>query len=332
MGVSCFLANYSTTKSFTDVGARISFVFGADPTASVKYDHSQLESLLVEYGYPTGLMSGLSTGKTISGNTGYEKLPDVPDEKGFRHVGWIIDGKEYPVNQAFVKASAHTAKSVWVGLPAVTYDHKGLVELSDDPDSVSGLNNGIEIKDHDRYEQLPSRDGCTHVGWRVEFDGRTVDVGPTDKLVTRQSHTAVSLWTKTPTVTFDHSQLTDLVGKDAKGVSDLQTSMAIGKSSKYPQLPNTAGYRHVGWVIDGEQVGSTAGLVSQETHEAESVWEKITIIPIFPDSDDDADVIEVIVQKDSEPWIDRNGKTVLLVAIVVAIIAELAVLSISRKR
>ncbi len=309
-------------------GTRLAMVFETDPVTTVTYDHSGLEELLKEYGYPTTLMSDLPTKPTATGK--YDQLKDVAD---FRHVGWIVDGFQYPADSAFAKTSSHTAKSVWVGLPAVTYDHSGLIEASDDRYSVSGLSNGLEIKDHDCYEQLPSRDGYAHVGWRIEIEGqKDVEVGPTDKFVTRQSHTAVSLWTKIPTVTFDHSNLTDIVGATAKGVSDLQTSMAIEGNSAYPKLPNTAGYRHVGWVIDGEQVGPTAGLVSQETHDAESVWEKITIIPIFPDADDDADVIEVIVPKDSEPWLDRNGRTVLLVAIVVAIIAELAVLTISRKR
>ncbi len=195
------------------------------------------------------------------------------------------------------------------------------------------MSNGLEIKNHDRYEQLPDRDGFAHVGWRIEIEGqKDVEVGPTAKFVTRQSHTAISLWVEIRTVTFDHSGLTDIVGTAAKGISDLETSMVIDGNSKYPQLPNTAGYRHIVWDIDGQVVAPTANLVSQETHDAKSLWEKIAIIPIFPDSDDDADVIEVIVQKDSEPWIDRNGKTVLVVAIVVAIIAELAVLCISRKR
>ncbi len=310
------------------IGGRLAFVFDTDPTASVKYDHSQLESLLKEYGYPLDLMSNIEKEPTVPGK--YDQLKDVGE---FRHVGWIIDAVECPATSTFLRNSSHTAKSVWVGLPAVTYDHSVLVDVSGDRHSVEGLSNGLEIKNHDRYEQLPDRDGFAHAGWRIEIEGQDdVEVGPTAKFVTRQSHTAVSLWVEIQTVTFDHSGLTDIVGTNAKGVSELETSMVIQGDSKYPQLPNTAGYRHVGWVIDGEQVGPTAGLVSQETHDAKSVWEKIPIIPIIPDADDDADVIEVIVPEDSESWIDKNGRNVLLAAIVMAIIAELAVLCISRKR
>ncbi len=53
------------------------------------------------------------------------------------------------------------------------------------------------------------------------------------------------------------------------------------------------------------------------------------MIPIIPD---DEEAIEVVVEKDSEPWLDKNGKTILLIAVVVAIITELAVLTISRRR
>ncbi len=312
-------------------GSRLAMVFETDPVVSVEYDHSGLEELLKEYGYPTDLMSDLEKKPKTSGK--YDQLKDVAD---FRHVGWIVDGQEYPATSDFAKTSSHTAKSVWVGLPAVTYDHSELIEASDDRYSVSGLSNGLEIKNHDCYEQLPDRDGFAHVGWRIEIEGqKDVEVGPTAKFVTRQSHTAVSLWVEIRTVEFDHSNLTDTVGTTAKGISDLQTSMVIQGNSKYPQLPNTAGYRHVGWLIEIEgqedvEVGPTGNLVSQDTHTAKSIWKRI-IIPIIPD-EGDADAIEVIVPEDSEPWIDRNGKTVILVAIVVAIIAELAVLSISRKR
>ncbi len=304
-------------------------VFDADPTAVVEYDHSNLEALLEKYDFPVDSASELQSGIAIAGNKGYEQLPDVPDEDGFRHVGWIVNGVQYPADNDFVSKRSHAAKSVWVGLPAVTYDHSQLVEATGDPGSRSGLNNGLEIEGNDGYEQLPNRDGYTHVGWMIG----DVKVGPTDPFVTLRSHVAVSLWSAIPTVIFSHSNLKEIVGTEAEGISELATSMIIEGHPNYPQLPETAGYKHVGWDIGGTIVNPTAELLYDTTHTAKSVWEKKSDsarpIPIIPDEEEP---IEVIVEKDSEPWLGKNGKSVLLIAVIVAIIAELAVLTISRKR
>ncbi len=327
-GISFMNARMATNASGENLGGRLAFAFDADPAATVvpdvTYNHDDLRALLKESGYSEDLADRLP-GKP-EGKETYDCLGEVAE---FRHAGWIVDGKLYPADYPFVKTEDHEARSVWVRLPAVTYDHTGLIELSQDRSSTVGLSNGLGIGGHERYEQLPIRNGYAHVGWRIVTEGgEEVEVGPTDKFVTRQSHKAASLWTEVPTVVFDHSQLTDLVGEDADGVSDLAANMVIQRGSKYPQLPNTAGYRHVGWEIDGGPVGSTAELVSQETHIAKSIWKKISI-PIIPD---DTDGIEIIVPDDSGSQLDDDGKAVLLVAIVVAIIAELTVLSISRKR
>ncbi len=389
-------------------GARLAMYFKEDNPigiSTVKYDHSQLISLLKEFGYSEELASGLPEKATGAGR--YDQLEDVAE---FRHVGWMVYGKQYAATSEFVDKASHTAVSVWVGLPAVTYDHSQLIELSGDRYSEAGLNNGLEIRGHDRYEQLPDRAGYTHIGWDV--NGKTVD--PTATFVTRQSHTAKSLWApiptvifdhtnltdivglgakgvsdlamsmpikgnsnypelpftagyrhigwevdgktleataklesqtthtakslwvEIPTVVFDHSYLTDIVGKDAKGISDLETSMTIEGNSNYPQLPNTAGYRHVGWEVNGKTVGPTAVLDSEITHEAKSLWEKIPqIIPIIPggtESEEQGAVVPIVVEEEHGFWSQNNGKSLLIIAIIAAIIAELAVLSISRRK
>ncbi len=335
-GLSSMVESNNTNTSDLFIGGRLAFAFDADPTTAVDYDHSNLKALLDEFGYSESYMSGLPTGTTVTRNGTYDQLPDVLGENGFRHVGWIIDGKEYSATHRFVKGLAHTAKSVWVGLPAVTYDHSELIALSQDRNSEAGLSHGLEIRGHDSYEQLPPRNGYAHYGWRIEFEGKKYEVGPIDPFVTKNSHTAISLWTAVPMVTFDHSNLTSIVGTIAEGVSDLETGMRIEGHSNYPQLPDTAGYKHIGWEVNGKIVEPTAALESQETHVAKSIWEKIPDsgsfrpIPIIPDDEDDP--IEVIVEKESEPWLGKNGKSVILIAVVVAIIAELAVLCISRKR
>ncbi len=328
-GIS-YLSN-GALGGYSGIASRLAFVFEADPQADVEYDHSALKELLEEYGYDTSLIDRLPTGKSINGQTSYDQLDDVPDETGFRHVGWIVDGKEYPADSRFVKRTDHTAKSVWVGLPAVTYDHSRLIDATGLTDSVEGLSNGMQIGGNERYEKLPDRVGYAHVGWLVG----DVEVGPTDEFVTRQSHTAISLWSAIPMVVLDHHQLLDVIGDTSEGVAGLPLSLLIPENTGYPQLPDTAGYRHIGWRIGDAVVDPTAGFLSEETHTAVSLWEQIPeddgFVPL-PDDGRWDDAPYIPEQKESGwGWLG-DSKNILVIAILAAIIAELAVLQISRKR
>ncbi len=224
---------------------------------------------------------------------------------------------------------------VFVSDPEVTYDHSDLEVLLKEygysEDLMAKLPDGPKGKWN--YDQLDDVAGFRHVGWKVKVGDEEVVMGPTAKFASRLPHDAISLWSRMPTVTFDHGNLTDIVGKTADGVSGLDASMFIEQNAHYPQLPDTAGYWHIGWDIEGTIVDTTASLLKDTTHTAKSLWAKISDsrpIPIIPDEEDDP--IEVVVKKDSEPWLGKNSKTVLVVAIIVAIIAELAVLCISRRR
>ncbi len=292
---------------------------------TVTYDHSALRALLAEYRYSEDHMIGLPTGP--EGSEAYDSLGEVAE---FKHVGWIVDGVQYPATQLFVETTDHTARSVWVGLPAVTYDHSRLIEATGDSGSVAGLNNAIEIKGHYNYEQLPARDGYMHVGWLIG----DVEVGPTDEFVTRNSHTAISLWTAIPMVVLDHHGLTDIVGGGAEGVSGLPSGLIISENTRYVQLPDTAGYRHIGWRIGDVTVGPTAKFLSTETHTAVSLWEEITNNGFVPTPDDGRwdDGIYIPEQKGSEQGWLGDSKNLLIVAILAVIIAELAVLQISRHK
>ncbi len=336
-GLSFMDAAYSLQYDNPKTCGRLAIAFDDDPTIvpEVTYDHSDLLTLLKECGLDASYASGLPDRATGKGT--YDRLEDVAE---FKHAGWIIGGELYPAEYPFVTAEDHVAKSVWIGTPAVTYDHSELVKATGDRSSEVGLSQGIQVKGNDGYEQLPSRDGYSHVGWRISIEGKDVVVGPTDGFVISQSHTAVSLWKQEPMVIFDHSNLTNVVGRTAEGVSDLKSSMLIGGNTKYPQLEDTAGYRHVGWRIGNQEVGPTAALVSQATHTAESLWEKASDkfrpIPIIPDIVDpfDPGIAVPVVPVEEEPgfWSQKDGKSLLIIAVIAVIVAELAVLSISRKR
>ncbi len=310
------------------IGSRLAFMFTEDASTisapEVEYDHSDLKVLLKEYGYSEGLADALPP--KAEGTERYDALEDVAE---FRHIGWIVDGVQYPADSVFVKRTDHTARSVWVGLPAVTYDHSRLIEATGDHGSVAGLSNGLEIEGNYNYEQLPARNGYTHVGWLIG----DVEVGPTDPFVTRNSHTAVSLWATTPMAVLDHHELTDMTGDGAEGVSALPLTLIIADNAGYVQLPDTAGYRHIGWRIGDATVGPTAGFVAAGTHTAVSLWEKMTDNGFVPMPDDGRwdDGVYIPVQEESgHGWLG-DSKNILIIAIIAAIIAELAVLAYSRR-
>ncbi len=192
------------------------------------------------------------------------------------------------------------------------------------------MGNGLGIGGNYNYEQLPARNGYAHVGWLIG----DMEVGPTDPFVTKQSHTAVSLWSEIPMVILDHRGLTDIVGEGAEGVSALPSSLVMAGNAGYVQLPDTAGYRHVGWTVGDTTVGPTAAFLSAQTHTAVSLWEEITddgFVPI-PDGGrwDEAPFIPE-QEGSGRGWLG-DSKNILIIAILAAIIAEMAVLAVSRRR
>ncbi len=284
----------------------------------VTLDHTELTDIV---GTGAEGVSDLPSILTTESDPAYPQLEDIA---GYRHVGWRIDGDVVDTDAEFDPAVPHTAYSVWE--PFVVLDHSDLTGvIGEDAEGVSDLPPDIAIVGNTSYPQLEEVSGYRHVGWRIDGD----TVGAEAGFVKTTPHTAYSVWS---VVSMDHSDLKDKAGEDADGVSDLPTDIVIGADPTYPKLPDTAGYRHVGWEVDGETVEPGAAFIKTTPHEARSIWVKITdFIPIIPD-DGDGEPIEVIEEKESEPWLGKNGKTVLLVAVLAAVIGELAVLTYSRRR
>ncbi len=88
----------------------------------------------------------------------------------------------------------------------------------------------------------------------------------------------------TPTVTYDHSQLTGLLGDGGAAASALTKKKEITEGGTYDQLDQQGDYRHVGWLINGEEVSTTATFVSQESHTAKSVWSKYPVATLNHDA------------------------------------------------
>ena len=78
----------------------------------------------------------------------------------------------------------------------------------------------------------------------------------------------------TQTITYDHSALTNMGGDD----TGLATSGKIEDSATYPDLNNStlaamqAGYKHIGWYVDGTFVAIGTTVTKTTSHTAYSAW------------------------------------------------------------
>ncbi len=87
----------------------------------------------------------------------------------------------------------------------------------------------------------------------------------------------------TPTVTYDHSGLTELLNDGGVAAATLKQKKTITEGGTYDQL-EYEGYRHTGWKIGEQEVSTTAEFVSQESHTAKSVWTKIPVVILNHDA------------------------------------------------
>ncbi len=99
-------------------------------------------------------------------------------------------------------------------------------------------------------------------------------------------------------------------------------------------VPTRDSYTFLNWSCEGETYSAGASLTVSSDMTLKAEWvpdgSSEPMVPIIPD--DGQDVIEVVASDDEDgSWIGRNGKAVILTAIIVAIIAELAVLIISKR-
>lgn len=178
-----------------------------------------------------------------------------------------------------------------------------------------------------------SRDGYVFQGWlygdEVLGPGTELEMGSAD-IVLRAVWKAIPA---DPVVRYDHGGLVAATG-DPDSAAGLSDGIRISEGSTYTGLPDTAGYRHVGWRVGDVTVGPTAELLSTEAHTAFSLWEKIEdggFVPTPEDGrwDDGAFASE---EKGSGTGGEGDTEDILLIAIIAVVIAELAVLQISRRR
>ncbi len=181
----------------------------------------------------------------------------------------------------------------------------------------------LDLHQGDRFAMpsAPIKAGFVFEGWS---DGNETYASGTEVTMGAKSMALRALWAEAPTHRVSYAS--------GEGSGDAPPDQYVPEGVEFTVssvIPVRAGYGFVGW-SDGHAMHGPGEVMTMGGSDIAliAVW-SVNIFPIFPDQEE---TIEVIVPEDSEPWIDRNGKTVVLIAIIVAIIAELAVLSISRKR
>ncbi len=237
---------------------------------------------------------------------------------GYHFGGWSYNGTAYTEGQRIEMGRTDIVLTAIWNSEEVTFDHSSLIDATGRPDSASDLPTRMDIGDNTNYIQLPDTAGYRHTGWIV--DG--TEIGTTAELLRTTSHTACSVWEEIPWVTFDHTALTSIVGKDAQGISALSAGMAIEGNAEYVQLPDTAGYRHTGWIVDGKEVGPTAAFVKTSAHTACSVWEEIQTYVPMPDDED----YQPVVIPDQTSGNGGSGSSVTAVATAAGCAAALLVM------
>ena len=91
----------------------------------------------------------------------------------------------------------------------------------------------------------------------------------------------------TPTVKYDHSNLTTALNDGGAAAAALPKKLAITEGGTYEQLEaqGTNGeWRHIGWEVDGTTYSSTAKIELTESHTAKSLWTKCSVVTLNHDA------------------------------------------------
>lgn len=233
------------------------------------------------------------------------------------------DYEKIPMVRQPVGSSSHT---VTFDLDGGTWDPEG-IDADDDGKYRIDAKEGTYTVPTER----PTKEDSEFVRW--DYEGGSVLPGGTIDVKSNVSLKAIwSGSTGTHTIEFDVNG----------GDLDLDSVTVSGTEYVVPGYAGTKNdCRFIGWEYGGKTYASGAVLtlpsdIPKITLTA--VWKSgSSVIPIIPPGDDtvvDGDDPVVIIVPDDEKvsWIEKDGKNLLILGIIAAIIAELAVLAISRKR
>ena len=138
----------------------------------------------------------------------------------------------------------------------------------DFPDDLGIADAVLGPKDFPYEMPIPQVGELKFQGWTVEGIGSGLT-----EFTREQMYKLLGVATAEPSFGFvdlymDHSALEGVVDTKGLPVMDMFTY-----GGTYPQLEEVEGYRHVGWMVDGEQVAPGDPFDAYVSHTAASVWE-----------------------------------------------------------
>ncbi len=272
------------------------------------------------WGMPTGNGGGSASGtySYVWSNTGDRLLHAGGSSLGSYWLGYFglssMDANSNGLNFSYPTIGGRLAF-------LFDQDPEGRHTATFDTDGGTGDFPPVTVRKGERFaipDDVPIKDGYSFGGWSdgetVYPQGATVTMGAGDIVFTAQ-------WTDSPvrTVTFD------LDG----GVWDLdrEVSVAGGTYVVPDAVPTKGGCAFGGWMCGDVRIGQGERIELDSDIILKAVW-TVRIVPIIPD---DPEAVE-IVDDGGGGASGKDGRNILLIAVAVVIIAELAVLSISGRR
>ena len=237
-GVAYASASNVSTNTSSYLGARLAYVFDADPAASspANYDLGTLPSNLqsqVTVTKTTGNISGGSVATHDLGNVG-----------GYEHVGWKYGTSTYCVpggTMTGISGTSATLTALWCA--PITLNNAG---ASNGSTTISATSDSTYSNCKVTLPSYNNTNLWAHTGWTK--DGSSYSKGQTVTITYSASNTFTSTWN--PTVNFDHSALS-AKGISTAGLSTTPVAVNSGASYILSQLSAVSGYTHVGWIIPG---------------------------------------------------------------------------------
>ncbi len=245
-----------TSQSGGEIVA-LSTVFSEDTTIYARWESEHLITFNANGGQCDTGTATTSGGKVSS-------LP-TPTYTYHDFDGWFTSasgGEEVTVSTVFTEDT--TVYAHWKEQPG----HTVRFDAGRGIQSVSEMRTDADGKL--AYLPEPSLDLYDFEGW---FTSQTGGLEVTASTVFDRDTTVYGHWSSS-TVSYDHSLLIEATG-DPECTTGLSTGFGLTDGAAYQQLPDTAGYRHIGWEVGGQKVGATAPVVDEGSHVAKSLWEKV---------------------------------------------------------
>ena len=134
-----------------------------------------------------------------------------------------------------------------------------------------------------------------HDGWTIDgLEGTFSSLSASQLNLLGSDIQAIPIIIGSSTVTFDHSDL-----PEALDVTSLETKITFGYGDTYPDLGEVDGYRHIGWSVDGIDVGKTSTIKTFTAHTTKSVWGPTELFNVIYQQSDGTEIL----REQSPKWV-----------------------------